>query len=52
MIPNEFRDKKRTKPAYLTSTAKFLADMLELPLEEVAAQLWKNSCKAFKLPEE
>lgn len=52
MIPNEFRDKKRTKPAYLTSTAKFLADMLELPLEEVAAQLWKNSCKAFKLPED
>lgn len=51
MIPSEFRNKKRTMPAYLTSTAKFLADMLELPLEELAAQLWKNSCKAFNLPE-
>ena len=51
MIPAEFREKKRTMPAYLPSTARFLAEMLEKPLEEVADQLWKNSCKIFKLPE-
>ena len=51
MIPAEFREKKRTMPAYLPSTARFLAEMLEKPLEDVANQLWKNSCKVFKLPE-
>ena len=52
MIPAEFREKKRTMPAYLPSTAKFLAEMLDMDLEELSEQLWKNSCKAFKLPEE
>lgn len=51
MIPAEYREKKRTMPAYITSTAKFLADMLEMDQEEVCTQLWKNSCKIFKLPE-
>lgn len=51
MIPAEFREKKRTMPAYLPSTARFLADMLEMDIEELSAQLWKNSCQAFKLPE-
>ena len=51
MIPSEFREKKRTMPKYLPSTAKFLADMLEIDLEELSEQLWKNSCKAFNLPE-
>ena len=51
MIPAEFREKKRTMPAYLPSTARFLAEMLEKPLDDVADQLWKNSCKVFKLPE-
>ena len=51
MIPAEFREKKRTMPAYLTSTAKFLADMLDMDVEELSVQLWKNSCKAFNLPE-
>ncbi|MBQ1710741.1 MAG: TatD family hydrolase [Treponema sp.] len=52
MIPAEFREKKRTMPKYLPSTAKFLAEMLEMDLEELSVQLWKNSCKAFNLPEE
>ncbi len=52
MIPAEFREKKRTMPAYIVSTARFLAEMLEMDEEEVCAQLWKNSCKVFKLPEE
>lgn len=51
MIPAEFREKKRTMPAYLPSTAKFLAEMLEMDLEVLSEQLWKNSCKAFNLPE-
>ena len=51
MIPAEFREKKRTMPAYLPSTAKFLAEMLEMDFEELCDILWKNSCKAFNLPE-
>ncbi|MBB5218775.1 TatD DNase family protein [Treponema rectale] len=51
MIPAEFREKKRTMPAMLPSTAKFLAEMLETDLEKLADQLWKNSCKVFNLPE-
>ena len=51
MIPAEFREKKRTMPAYLPSTARFLAEMLEMDLEALSEQLWKNSCKAFNLPE-
>lgn len=52
MIPSEFREKKRTMPGYLPSTAKFLADMLDMDLEALTQQLWKNSCRIFKLPEE
>ena len=52
MIPAEFREKKRTKPAMLPSTARFLAEMLDMDLEELSVQLWKNSCKAFNLPTE
>ena len=52
MIPAEYRDKKRTMPGYLPSTAKFLAEMLDMDLEALSQQLWKNSCKAFNLPEE
>jgi TatD DNase family protein len=51
MIPAEFRDKKRTMPAYLPSTARFLAEMLDMDIEKLAAQLWTNSCKIFNLPE-
>ena len=51
MIPAEYREKKRTMPAYLPSTANFLAEMLDMNLEELSEQLWKNSCKAFKLEE-
>ena len=51
MIPAEFREKKRTMPAYIVSTAKFLAEMLDCDLESLAAQLWSNSCKIFQLSE-
>lgn len=51
MVPAEFREKKRTMPAYLPSTARFLAEMLEMDLEELADRLWKNSCRIFNIPE-
>lgn len=51
MIPTEYRERKRTMPAYITSTMKFLAEMLQMDQEELSEQIWKNSCKAFKLPE-
>ena len=51
MIPAEYRDKKRTMPAYLVSTATFLAGLLDMDLEKLSAQLWTNSCKVFNLPE-
>ena len=50
MVPAEFRN-RRNMPAYVPSTAKFLAEMLDMDLEELANQLWKNSCKFFRLPE-
>jgi len=51
MIPAEYRERKRTMPAYLLSTERFLAEMLDMDPEALADQLWKNSCKAFNLPE-
>ncbi len=51
MIPAKYKEKKRTMPAYLPATAKFMAEMLEMNLEDLTAQLWTNSCKIFKLPE-
>jgi len=51
MVPAEYRERKRSMPAYLPSTARFLAEMLEMDLEELSVQLWKNSCKIFRLPE-
>lgn len=51
MIPAEYRAKKRTMPAFISSTARFLSDLLEMDMESLAAQLWTNSCRAFSLPE-
>ncbi|NLM00900.1 MAG: TatD family hydrolase [Treponema sp.] len=50
MVPAEFRG-KRNMPSYISSTAKFLADLLEMDLVELCDQLWKNSCRFFRLPE-
>lgn len=51
MIPAVYREKKRTMPEYLPATAKFLAEMLDMDLEALSAQLWTNSCKIFGLAE-
>jgi TatD DNase family protein len=50
MVPADYRG-KRNMPAYTPATVKFLAEMLEMDVEELAAQLWKNSCAFFRLPE-
>lgn len=54
MAPAEYQrpgKKIRSMPAYLVSTARFLAEMLNVDLESLSAQLWSNSCKIFNLPE-
>jgi TatD DNase family protein len=51
MVPADYRG-KRNMPKYLPQTAIFLADMLELSDEEMAATLWENSNRFFGLPNE
>ncbi|AEE17749.1 TatD family hydrolase [Treponema brennaborense] len=50
MVPAEYRG-KRNMPSFTPSTARFLAELLDMDLEELSVQLWKNSCKFFRLPE-
>jgi TatD DNase family protein len=50
MVPAEYRG-KRNMPSYTPSTLEFLADLLDIDREELAAQLWKNSCAFFQLSE-
>jgi TatD DNase family protein len=49
MVPADYRG-KRNMPKYLPLTARFLADMLEMGEEELAAALWENSRRFFGLP--
>jgi TatD DNase family protein len=49
MVPADYRG-KRNMPAYLPSTGRFLADMLEMSEEDLATQLWDNSNRFFDLP--
>jgi len=51
MVPADFRG-KRNMPKYLPLTARFMANMLNMDEEALAAQLWKNSIKFFGLPSE
>jgi TatD DNase family protein len=51
MVPADYRG-KRNMPKYLPSTARFLAEMLEMDGKELAAQLWENSNRFFGLPGE
>ena len=43
---------KRNEPAYVVATARQLADIRGLTLEEVAAHTWANTLAAFGLQEE
>jgi TatD DNase family protein len=48
MVPAEFRG-KRNKPIYIGSTVAFMAEILEMPEEEVAAALYDNAMRFFRL---
>ncbi|MDR2404499.1 MAG: TatD family hydrolase [Spirochaetaceae bacterium] len=48
MVPADYRG-KRNMPKYLPMTARFLAEMLEMDDEELAAALWENSTRFFGL---
>ena len=50
MVPADYRG-KRNMPAYTASTVKFMAEMLEMEVEALAEQLWRNACAFFRLPE-
>ena len=43
---------KRNMPKYLPETAQFLAKMLDMEQEAIAAQLWENANRFFNLPNE
>jgi TatD DNase family protein len=43
---------KRNMPKYLPETALYLAKMLEIEPETMAAQLWENSNRFLGLPNE
>jgi TatD DNase family protein len=51
MVPADYRG-KRNMPKYLSMTARFLAEMLEISDEELADALWRNSNRFFGLPNE
>ncbi len=46
MVPAEYRG-KRNKPAYLSSTAHFLAELRDMPVEEISEILYQNSLRFF-----
>ena len=48
MIPADYRG-KRNMPKYLPITARFLAEMLEMEEEALAAILWENANRFFGL---
>lgn len=48
MVPAAYRG-KRNKPSYLGETADFIANLRDIPLEELAKILYANSLKFFGL---
>ena len=49
MVPADYRG-KRNMPKYLSLTARYMANMLDMEEEALADQLWKNSNTFFNLP--
>jgi TatD DNase family protein len=49
MVPSKYRG-KRNMPKYLPCTARFLADLLNMHVEELSPRLWENSNRFFGLP--
>lgn len=50
MVPSAYRG-KRNKPSYLGENLKFLAELREMPEEELADQLFENSRRFFQISE-
>ena len=50
MVPAAYRG-KRNKPSYITETAKFIAELREIPIEELSEILFSNSMRFFGLDE-
>ncbi|THB68031.1 MAG: YchF/TatD family DNA exonuclease [Spirochaetaceae bacterium] len=48
MVPAQHRG-QRNKPSYMLDTIRFLADLREMPVEELADILFQNSCRLFDL---
>ncbi len=48
MVPAEYRG-KRNKPSYLVETAKFIANLRDIQIEELAENLYTNALKIFGL---
>ncbi|MDC7225263.1 MAG: TatD family hydrolase [Spirochaetales bacterium] len=46
MVPSAYRG-KRNKPAYLHATAEFLAELRDMPIEEITEILYTNSMNFF-----
>lgn len=46
MVPSTYRG-KRNRPSYLPSSAEFIAELREQPLEEITEALFKNSATFF-----
>lgn len=46
MVPAAHRG-KRNKPSYLSETVNFIAELRELPVEEIAETLYENSLRFF-----
>ena len=50
MVPSEYKG-KRNKPAYIHSTAQFIAELRNIDMEEAADILYKNSLDFFGISE-
>ncbi len=50
MVPAAYRG-KRNRPAYIVETAKFIAELRDISLEELSETLYKNSLKFFGINE-
>ncbi len=48
LTPHTYRN-KRNQPAYLVETAKYLAELKNISIEELSNQLFENSQKVFKV---
>lgn len=51
MVPAAYKG-KRNKPVYLIETAKAVAEIRNMPLEETAQALYENSLRAFHLSQD